>query len=552
MISVAGLAVWITSVTATPLTSSDITSDVKGQVVTAGASYQGYVDKASGWEFYLGVRYAAKPQRWQAPTSIDIAGTSVVQANVYGAECFQSQPNAIFTTAQASTIDGSEDCLFANIWRPTSASLTGKLPVLFWIHGGGYGSGNGQADPTFFSQVTGNMNFVFVAIQYRLGAFGFLSSQAVHDGGVVNAGLLDQNMALNWVQQHISSFGGDPTQVTIWGESAGAGSVMQHLVAYGGSLNTSLFNSAMLASPYLPSQYEYNDSVPTALYEQLATRVGCSGTNTFQCLSAVSGPTLALAGDTVSRSAPYGTWGFAPVVDGQFSQQTPTAALLAKRTNGNRVLIGNNAAEGMVFTPQNITTSAQVLSYVENFFPTLSSSEFTSMLKIYYPEPLSSGCLYATQLERAARIYGDVTFDCPGNMIADSFSQSWRYKYAVANSYHGLDVPAYLPSGSESLPATDNLVSTAFDNFLNTFVVGDNPYINTKQALPLWQSTHQQAIIDTTGGIVLDLPIVYAPIEVPIPLFGIPVATLQSGLRTTNSNVDRCAFWASVASKISI
>lgn len=540
------------AVSALPSTSSNTNSTLKGRIVTANTQYQGYVDPTTGWEFYLGVRYAAKPQRWQAPTEPSLDASVVVQANQYGSVCFQSSSNSITVAAQTATITGSEDCLFANIWRPSNVSAKAGLPVLVYIHGGGYGTGNGQNDPTFFSQANDNMNFVFVSIQYRLGALGFLSSQEVHDNGVSNAGLLDQHQALLWVQEHISAFSGDPTKVTIFGESAGGGSVMQHLISYGGTLETSLFNSAMLASPYLPSQYNYNDQIPTNLYEQFAREAGCTGSSVFACLAAADSQTVARASDTVGRTAPYGTWGFAPVVDGTFSQQRPSEALLAKKTNGQRVLAGNNAAEGVIFVPQNITTSIDVTNYVQNFFPTLSSTDIYTMLKTYYPEPALSGGLYSTQLLRASQIYGDVTFDCTGNIVADAYTQAWRYRYAVADSYHGLDVPAYLPSATESLPFTDDSFLIAFDNFLESFFTGGTPFINYIQSVPQWQNGHQQAKIDAAGVVTLYLPVVYAPILVPIPLSGSPIASLESGLRLTNGVADRCAFWASLASKVSI
>jgi carboxylesterase type B len=116
----------------------------------------------------------------------------------------------------------SEDCLFLNVQAPANAS---NLPVLVWIHGGGYGAGNGRQDFSTILGVNGN-NFVTVAIQYRLGPFGFLASDELYRRGVVNAGLLDQVFALQWVQTYIREFGGDPGAVTISGESAGGGSVM--------------------------------------------------------------------------------------------------------------------------------------------------------------------------------------------------------------------------------------------------------------------------------------------------------------------------------------
>lgn len=113
---------------------------------------------------------------------------------------------------------GSEDCLYLSVWEPVNR--TTPLPVFFWIHGGGYGTGQGNND---FSELLMNNNdgFVMVAIQYRLGAFGFLSSAEVAEYGVANAGLRDMHFALKWVQSYIHLFGGDPTRVTIAGESAG-------------------------------------------------------------------------------------------------------------------------------------------------------------------------------------------------------------------------------------------------------------------------------------------------------------------------------------------
>ncbi len=95
---------------------------------------------------------------------------------------------------------------------------------------------------------TNNNGFITVEIQYRLGAFGFLSSAEVHKQGTPNAGLLDQRFALEWVQQHISKFGGDPKRVTVGGESAGAGAVMLHSLAYGGT-KSNLFQNASIITP---------------------------------------------------------------------------------------------------------------------------------------------------------------------------------------------------------------------------------------------------------------------------------------------------------------
>jgi carboxylesterase type B len=175
--------------------------------------------------------------------------TAVIDASFFSKQCPQS-PGASLDLAVADNGEGSEDCLFLNVWTPSNAT-SGPLPVLVWFHGGGYGLGNGRNDPGPLISTSGN-RFVVVTTQYRLGAFGFLASDEVHRRGVVNAGLLDQEAALRWVQKYIHHFNGDPDQVTIFGESAGAGSVMLLDVAYGGTLGTSLFRGSIAASPYLP------------------------------------------------------------------------------------------------------------------------------------------------------------------------------------------------------------------------------------------------------------------------------------------------------------
>lgn len=221
---------------------------------------------------------------------------------------------------------------------------------MVYIHGGGYGTGNGQQDFTDLMKQNGK-SFVAVGIQYRLGPFGYLSSDEVVKNGVANAGLLDQFFALQWVQTYISQFGGDPSAVTISGESAGAGAALLQDLAYGGSMGDSLFRSTIAASPFLPRQYAYNDHAPTQAYYSLASRAGCplgafgNGSETlFDCLVSKDTATLRDAAIAVTNSGTYGTWAFLPVTDGVFLQNAPSKQLLEKRVNGRNVLVGNNAS----------------------------------------------------------------------------------------------------------------------------------------------------------------------------------------------------------------
>ncbi len=177
---------------------------------------------SDGIERYLGIPYAAPPTgtlRWKAPQPAD-GWQGVRDAGSFGPICAQSRAPDVAGPAM------SEDCLTLNIWA--SAGREEALPVMVWIHGGGYQFGSGSR-PTFDGTAFAEKGIVLVTINYRLGALGFmahpeLTAEAPY-GSSGNYGILDQIAALRWVQQNIAAFGGDPGNVTIFGESAGAGAV---------------------------------------------------------------------------------------------------------------------------------------------------------------------------------------------------------------------------------------------------------------------------------------------------------------------------------------
>jgi carboxylesterase type B len=457
------------------------------------------------------IRFAAPPTgslRWQLPRPPTVDRSHIIQATQLGSQCPQAfKASGLSPDAQADFISSlgpsSEDCLFLNIYAPTNST---NLPVLVYIHGGGYGYGNANQDLSSIIE-TNNNGFIGVGIQYRLGAFGFLSSDEVSRSGVVNAGLRDQLFALQWVQAYIHLFGGNASQVTIAGESAGAGSVMLQSIAFNGELGESLFSNVITASPYLPMQHNYNGWVPSQAYYAFAEQAGCfigaSFGNTmqrstvFDCLVNASTSVLMKANALVSASGTYGTWAFTPVTDGTFIKQFPSRQLLHHRVNGARILSGNNANEGPDFVPQNMTTETDIVSWLHEIFPMFTSDNVAKILR-YYPSidtqvsdtmstvriAGSSRDNATVQQQRANDIYAESVFVCPSYWLAEAYTskdhEAFKYQYSVLPALHGTDFNGYF---GPPVPYLGAEFMNYFQRIWGNFIMHNNPSVGNGEGV---------------------------------------------------------------------
>jgi para-nitrobenzyl esterase len=213
-------AVLAATVSLTAAHAADFSKQVKTQSGTvAGATAQGVLS-------FKGIPYAQPPVgklRWRAPLPAK-PWKGVRQATKYGHDCMQLAFPADDAPIRTKP---SEDCLFLNVWRPAGSTAT-PLPVMVWIYGGGFTIG-GTSPAAYDGSNFARDGVILVSLNYRLGRFGFFAHPALTAedpaGPLGNYGYMDQIAALQWVQQNIAAFGGDPHRVTIFGESAGGGSV---------------------------------------------------------------------------------------------------------------------------------------------------------------------------------------------------------------------------------------------------------------------------------------------------------------------------------------
>jgi len=201
-------------------------------VKTAQGKIHGKYINARQVRAFLGIPYAAPPVgnlRWRPPQP-PAAWKGVREARQYGHRCMQGRP---FLDMVFQDSGPSEDCLYLNVFTPAKAKPRNKLPVMFWIHGGGYSAGS-ASEPRHNGDFLPLKGVVLVTINYRLGVFGFFASPGLakeDNGAAGNYGLMDMVAALKWVHANIRAFGGDPTNVTIFGESAGSESVSTLMAA---------------------------------------------------------------------------------------------------------------------------------------------------------------------------------------------------------------------------------------------------------------------------------------------------------------------------------
>ncbi|KAF3769034.1 alpha/beta-hydrolase [Cryphonectria parasitica EP155] len=504
------------------LTNGLLTIAQPGQNPTVDLGYATYEGEtvAGGINRFRGMRYAAAPVgdlRWRAPVSPPTS-TDTQSAQDFGPIC-------LGTSAPYPSTTESEDCLFVNVWAPSGANTTAKLPVWLFIQGGGYvTNANANWDGAEVVMKSGNQ-IVFVNFNYRVALWGFLASARVSADGALNAGLLDQRFLMQWVKTNIASFGGDPDNIVIHGASAGAGSVALHLTAYGGR-DDGLFTAAIAESVFFPAQ----PFVPQLEYQfdRLVNSTGCADEaddDQLTCLRGLNTTTLQAQNIPFpfpGRDAtPEPLFYWTPCIDGDFIRDLPYDMFASGNFVNVPLLFGNDNNEGSEFATD-AATSDDMVNFLQNNYPLLTTNDTDAIVSLYpLQEPAPAIAGHAAWFPSASMAYGEATFICPAITILAAYAaaaaaasassssttsdtQLWNYRYNVldqTNAADGLGVPhlwesyaVFGPSNLDDAPAPTsyltydaNAVPLVMDYFLS-FVRTRDPNTLRAEGSPAWDA----------------------------------------------------------------
>jgi para-nitrobenzyl esterase len=412
---------------------------------------QGVVD--DGVASFKGIPFEAPPTgdlRWRPPQPA-AKWTGVRQAANFGADCMQGRFGPPPAPGAPPAPAPSEDCLFLSVWRPASATSTAKLPVMVWIHGGGFVGGSGASPFTSGVQLA-EQGVLLVSFNYRLGRFGFFAFPALRgerpDETKGNYAYMDQIAALQWVKRNIAAFGGDPNNVTIFGFSAGGVSVHSLLAS---PMARGLFQKAiaesggsrdgvLTARPMREDGVDPNYPVSAeTIGINFARSMGIEGTD-----QAALGRLRALSAEEVLRgaaAAPGGSgpsYETTPILDGKLATETAEAAYKAHHQPRVPLLLGSNSAD-TAGNRVKATTKEQLFARF---------GQWSTQAKAAY-DPEGSTEL-ATLVARANDDFGQAE---PARFAANAFAANgspvYLYRFSYVQTAMRERSPAGAPHGGE-------------------------------------------------------------------------------------------------------
>ncbi|KAE8400882.1 Alpha/Beta hydrolase protein [Aspergillus pseudonomiae] len=457
------------------------------------------LNETTGLYNFSNIRYAAPPLgnlRFRAPLPPKV-NRAEVQTGALGRICPQATPiwsryimprflKSYFTNTTFDSLDfsscpvpliqdprTSEDCLFLDVVVPQKVfdRAQGKppipkeslAPVIVYFYGGGYVLGDKSGvDPSGLiqrGQQQDKDGVIYVALNYRLGAFGWLAGHTVSRKGTPNAALHDQRLGLTWVAQNIHLFGGDPNRVTVMGVSAGSGSILHQLTAYQGRQGPSLFQQAILQSPAWEPNYDTDKQERTfRRYLELLN------VSTIEEARQLPSEKLIAANAHQVSSSLYGTFTYGPVVDGVFVSDLPGKLLLRGEFDHSvRILNGHTLNEALMYTPPSSFQEWGLLSLMDEHFLDLSEDMKETIVNVLHPPIL------------------DGTYGYRGWNHAYKNS-TYSYVFSIPPAMHWMDHPySFYTKGAKPLAesllfqVTNETVAFILQDYVTSFVQTGKP-----------------------------------------------------------------------------
>ncbi|KAF4447925.1 carboxylesterase family protein [Fusarium austroafricanum] len=422
--------------------------------------------------------------RWQAKTLMAIGKYSSPMVPFTLEGWVEAIENGMVPPGNINA-NATEDCLLLDVHVPKkvlkAAGTEDKegVPVLVFIHGGGvFGSKDGSG-PTRFepsgilaqAQSTFNQDFVFVTLNYRLGAFGWLNSAEVLADGDANVALLDQRFALQWVQDNIHLFGGSKDHVTIMGESGGGSSVLHHLIAAGADRNRlggscqptkKLFQQAISQSP---ADVPVATSDPDELYDGFLSILKADNLEAARSMSSAA----VIAANAAQIAAfPHTNYVHSPIVDSNSSFGPVIKSLQeGKFDKSVKVMAAHNIFEGGFFFDPNVKTDGDFDEWLKRSLPGLDRERRGELVEKVYP-PVYDGSLgYVDMNTRQMRVWGESAIDCSFNAISQATKdKSYAYEFGVSPGFHIQDLSYTFGTTATAMRPSQKSLQLAIASFV--------------------------------------------------------------------------------------
>ncbi|KAL5022719.1 hypothetical protein ScPMuIL_001874 [Solemya velum] len=389
-------------------------------------------------QVFKGIPYASPPVgqlRWKnpedpTPWSPNVYNAQKLKPGCPQKECNQTQPPMVCPNQT------SEDCLFLNVWTPLSSNASSRLPVMLYIHGGNFIHMSASSILYDGEMFVKKGQVVLVTINYRLGALGFLYTGGGEQSATGNYGIFDQRLAMKWVYENIANFGGDPTKVTLFGQSAGAQSTMLHLML---DHSETYFRAAILESmPFgIPLK---NTAEALVLGRELSTHLDCGTLAVdLDCLRSKTADEVAEAQAKTNKQVSslkllefFEPWG--PIVDEREIGYQPLVAVQHGQFFKKPIMVGTTSEETFVFIHEAWHDPVNLLDYGLVVTGAFTTDAPAVLLK--YPPVVGDN---RGDLSRAGT---EFVFSCPSrnatrNMIKHSDRNVWMYLFNHALSFPG-------------------------------------------------------------------------------------------------------------------